>query len=82
MANDDPAAVNQNQATAINVLGNDTDADGDTLSVSAVTQGAHGTVTNNGTNVTFSPTTAYCGADSSPTRRTTATVARIPPAST
>ena len=64
VANDDPAAVNQNQATAINVLGNDTDADGDTLSVSAVTQGAHGTVTNNGTNVTYTSSGTYCGADS------------------
>ena len=63
VANDDSASVNQNQATQINVLGNDTDSDGDTLSVSAVTQGAHGTVTNNGTNVTFTPANGYCGAD-------------------
>ena len=65
VANNDSASVNQGQATPINVLGNDTDSDGDTLTVSAVTQGSNGaTVTNNGTNVTYTSSATHCGADS------------------
>jgi hypothetical protein len=42
------------QATTINVLGNDSDVDGDTLTVAAVdTTGTQGSVTNNGANVSY-----------------------------
>ncbi|HYW70286.1 MAG TPA: cadherin-like domain-containing protein, partial [Pyrinomonadaceae bacterium] len=40
------------------------DVDGDALTVSAVTQGAHGSVTNNGSSVTYSPAANYNGSDS------------------
>jgi hypothetical protein len=46
------------------VLANDTDPDGDTLSVSAVTQGANGTVATNGTTATYTPNPGFYGTDS------------------
>lgn len=43
----DLANTNEDTAVNINVVVNDTDIDGDTLTVSSVTQGAHGTVSIN-----------------------------------
>jgi hypothetical protein len=42
------AGVPPGSPTVIDVLANDTDPDGDTLTVTAVSDGEHGTVTNNG----------------------------------
>ena len=62
---DDNAAVNEDSgANVIDVLANDTDANGDPLIVSAVTQGAHGSVTNNGNSVSYTPDANYFGPDS------------------
>ena len=47
----------------INVLGNDFDADGDQLSVTAVTQPANGTATLEGGGVRYTPNTGYLGTD-------------------
>lgn len=47
VAVDDAKTTAEDTAVDINVLGNDSDADGDTLSVSALTQPAHGTVSVN-----------------------------------
>ena len=47
----------------IPVLANDTDANGDPLSVSAVTNGTKGTVVNNGTSVTYTPNAGTSGTD-------------------
>ncbi|HEY1600283.1 MAG TPA: cellulose binding domain-containing protein [Pirellulales bacterium] len=60
----DSVLVNVNQATPISVLANDTDPDGDPLSLTAVTQAAHGTtlINSNGT-VTYTPATGYTGSD-------------------
>lgn len=44
VAKDDAALVDEDKAIIVNVLGNDVDADGDKLSLSAVHNGAHGTV--------------------------------------
>ncbi len=69
-ANDPPDAVNDTASTnedtpvPINVLANDTDADGDTLTVASVTQGTHGTVANNGSNVSYTPNANFHGSDS------------------
>ncbi|MGB5738122.1 MAG: cadherin-like domain-containing protein, partial [Woeseia sp.] len=66
----DSLTTAQDTPKTINVLdgsagGADTDADGDTLTVTAVTQGANGMVTNNmdGT-VTYTPNPGYFGSDS------------------
>ena len=45
------------------MLTNDGDPNLDPLSVQSVTQGANGTVTNNGTDVTYSPNAAFTGSD-------------------
>lgn len=64
VANNDSAATDEDTPATISVLTNDSDVDGDSLTVSAVTQGAHGSVTNNGSNVTYSPAANYHGGDS------------------
>jgi|GEM_PF-2452210 len=62
---DDNATVNKNSsANTIDVLANDTDADADPLTITAVTQGAHGSVANNGTTVSYTPAASFSGTDS------------------
>ncbi len=58
LAEDDPA-------TSIDVLANDTEPDGGSKTVASVTQGAHGTVaiTNSGADLTYEPASGYCGSD-------------------
>jgi VCBS repeat-containing protein len=66
---DPPVAVNDSKtiteddpATAINVLANDTDVDGGPKSISSVTQPANGAVviTGGGTGLTYQPNANYC----------------------
>jgi hypothetical protein len=65
VANDDAASVAEDSgANPIAVLTNDTDADGDTLTITAVTQGTNGSVVNNGTDVTYAPAPNFNGSDS------------------
>ena len=65
VANADAATVAEDGTVNVAVLGNDTDVDGDTLSVSAVTQGAHGTVAiNPDKTVKYTPAANYNGPDS------------------
>ncbi len=64
VARDDAATVPQNSAgQAIGVLANDSDPDGDTLSVDRVTQPGHGSVVNNGSSVTYRPNAGFTGTD-------------------
>ena len=58
------AVTMQDTSVTVNVLTGASDADGDTLTVSAVTQGQNGTVTNNsdGT-VTYAPGSGFTGSD-------------------
>lgn len=62
-AQDDAATTNENTPVTINVLANDSDPNGDPVSVTGVTQGAHGQVVNNGNSVTYRPATNYYGDD-------------------
>jgi len=68
IANVAPVAVPDQASSAggsvtISVLANDTDTDGDSLSVTGVTQGQHGIVTvNAGTSVTFTPDASFAAA--------------------
>jgi VCBS repeat-containing protein len=69
--NDPPVAVNDSAITkkdtsvVINVLSNDSDLDfGDILTVDSVTQGTNGSVSNNGSYVTYTPATGFNGTDS------------------
>ncbi len=87
--NDAPDAVNDSATVAedsgantVDVLGNDSDIDGDALTVSATTDGAHGTVaiTNGGADVSYTPAANYNGpaGRTSPTPRPPTTTARTP----
>src|SRR5262249_25048055 len=65
-----PDAVNDSATTAagaavtVAVLANDSDPDGDALSVTAVTQGAHGAVVVNADDtVTYTPAAGFSGTD-------------------
>jgi VCBS repeat-containing protein len=69
--NDPPVAVNDSAITKvdtpviIDVLNNDCDPDvGDMLSVDSVSQGTNGSVSNNGSYVTYTPATGFNGTDS------------------
>ncbi|WP_219644547.1 Ig-like domain-containing protein [Cohnella sp. CFH 77786] len=67
VANGDTATVEEDSgANAINVLANDSDVDGDALTIIAVTQSVHGTVaiTGGGTGLTYTPNENYVGSDS------------------
>jgi VCBS repeat-containing protein len=68
--NDPPVAVNDSAITKkdtsviIDVLSNDSDPDiGDMLTVDSVTQGTNGSVSNNGSYVTYTPATGFNGTD-------------------
>ncbi len=67
--NDPPVAQNDSDATdeetpvTIAVLSNDSDPDGDSLVIQSVTQPDHGSVVNNGSDVTYSPDPGFNGVD-------------------
>jgi VCBS repeat-containing protein len=66
-ANDDSATVTEDAAaTAVPVLNNDSDVEGDPFSIISATNPAHGTVaiTGGGTGLTYKPNADYCGPDS------------------
>uniref|UniRef100_UPI002AA8D58A Ig-like domain-containing protein n=1 Tax=uncultured Methanobacterium sp. TaxID=176306 RepID=UPI002AA8D58A len=60
----DSTSTDENVPVIINVLGNDSDVDGDSLVVSGVGVAGHGTVTNNGNSVTYTPNAGFHGLDS------------------
>ena len=75
-ADDPPVAVDDTEtvveddpATAVDVLANDTDTDGGPMSVASVTQPADGTVviTGGGTGLTYAPDANYCNTPTPPT---------------
>jgi YD repeat-containing protein len=60
----DSASVNEDSSVAIAVLSNDTDVDGDAMTISAiVTAPAHGSATINAGSVVYTPTINYYGLD-------------------
>jgi Bacterial Ig domain len=62
---DDSATFEVNSGLhTIAVLTNDSDPDADSLTITAVTQGAHGAVANNGTSVSYTPNANFIGTDS------------------
>ncbi len=64
VANPDTATTAYNTAVTVNVLANDTDANGDTLTITSVSPGDQRTVViNGGTNVTYTPNSGYSGPD-------------------
>ena len=63
IANDDSALTAQNTAVQIFVLANDSDPDGDTITISDVTQGINGGVAQTGSSATYTPNTGFNGID-------------------
>ncbi|MBN2509775.1 MAG: tandem-95 repeat protein, partial [Spirochaetales bacterium] len=61
---DDSATLSVNGTYLFDVLVNDSDVDGDTLSITEFTQGSHGTVTAEGDSLRYTPDTDYSGTDS------------------
>ena len=67
--NRDPVAVNdsdntpEDTAVVVDVLVNDSDADGDALAVTGVSNPANGTAVNNTTDVTYTPDAGFNGTD-------------------
>jgi hypothetical protein len=62
---DDSDEVNEDSSVITDVLANDTDPDGDTLTITAITNPSNGSIVNNedGT-ITYSPNPNYHGSDS------------------
>jgi Cys-rich repeat protein len=63
VAVDDDAETTSETPVTIDVLANDSDADGDALSVSAVEDPAHGTATVEGNEVVYTPDADFSGTD-------------------
>ncbi|MBD2041903.1 cadherin-like domain-containing protein [Microcoleus sp. FACHB-672] len=65
-ANNDSLTLNENApTTAINVLANDTDADGDTLVIASFTQPSNGTLLSNADGTfSYTPNSNFAGSDS------------------
>ena len=64
VANDDSAVVNEDSSVTIDVLGNDTDAESDALTVDSLTQPSHGTAVLNAGKIDYTPAANYSGANS------------------
>ena len=62
-AQDDSDATDEDTPVTIDVLGNDSDPDGDALVIQSVTQPANGSVTNNGSDVVYTPNPGFNGPD-------------------
>lgn len=60
----DTAATPRGTAVTINVLANDTDPNGDALTITAVSKPQFGGATTNGQNVTYTPKAGFAGQDS------------------
>jgi hypothetical protein len=64
VANDDTASTTEQEPVTIAVLANDTDPDGDTLTVTGVTQPADGSAVVNGDGtITYTPDPGFVGTD-------------------
>ncbi len=64
VAVDDSATVNEDSTVLIDVLANDSDIDGDTLSITGYTQGAKGAVAQEGDSLRYTPNANFNGSDS------------------
>lgn len=71
--NDTATVTEDDPATTIDVLANDTDLDGGTKEIIGITQPTNGTVVNNTTDLTYQPDPDYCN-DGSPTDDFTYTI--------
>ncbi|MEO8460173.1 MAG: Ig-like domain-containing protein, partial [Dokdonella sp.] len=66
IANNDAASTAMDTAVTVPVLANDSDPDGDVLTVTSVGTPANGTATLNGNSLTYTPGPGFTGSDSFP----------------
>ena len=64
VAVDDSSTISEDGQAVIPVLDNDSDPDGDLLSIQSFTQGTHGSVARNGESIIYTPSQNYNGRDS------------------
>lgn len=64
LAVNDSATVNQGGSVTISVLSNDSDPDGNNVTISSVGAAAHGVATKSGSSILYTPTATYTGTDS------------------
>ncbi len=64
VAVDDTVTVAEDSEASVAVLSNDSDADGDTLTIESFTQGTHGSVVISGSNLVYTPSANFNGSDS------------------
>ncbi|HYT89917.1 MAG TPA: Ig-like domain-containing protein, partial [Gemmataceae bacterium] len=64
VANDDSALTNENTAVLINVLANDTDTDGDTLTITSAGPAGNGSAAIENGRIRYPPNANFLGADS------------------
>ncbi len=64
VAEDDSGVTSENTPITLDVLANDHDPDADALNIDSVSQGSHGSVVNNGSDITYTPDEGYSGSDS------------------
>jgi hypothetical protein len=64
VANDDAISVAIDTPVDVSVLTNDSDVDGDTLSISTASDPPHGAATMNGSQITYVPDSGFVGTDS------------------
>jgi outer membrane protein OmpA-like peptidoglycan-associated protein len=63
VATDDQATTSSGTPVPVNVLGNDTDPNGDVLSIASFTQGSNGSVSQVDDNLVYTPTATFTGTD-------------------
>ena len=64
VATDDSATTSEDTAVTVDVLANDTDTEGDELTVAGIADGSNGTTVTDGTRITYTPTAGFTGEDS------------------
>jgi VCBS repeat-containing protein len=64
VAENDSATTPQGTAVTITILDNDSDPDGDTLALDSVGPAGNGSITDNGSSVTYTPNPGFTGTDS------------------
>ncbi len=60
---DDTALIDEDTSATVSVLANDTDGDGDALSIKSFSQGAHGVVSQSGSSLIYTPAPNFNGED-------------------
>ncbi len=78
LAQNDTAATDQDQAVVIAVLANDSDREGDALTVTQASGADSGSTTTDGTTVTYTPNAGFSGTDQFSTPSATATAGQPP----